>query len=289
MARPSVSVIVPYAGSGAGLQELQNALQRLETGPGDEVIVADNRVGSHNGQLSGIEVIAAASIPTPAFARNAAAKRARGEWLVFIDADTVPSPGLLDRYFEPMPEPGTAVLAGAIRDVAPVPTLTARHVVARAQMSQRTTLDRARPYAQTANCAVRRTAFEQIGGFFTAARAGEDADLCFRLQDAGWSLEERPEAMVEHRSRTRPRQLLRQLVLHGSGAAWVNGRFPGSFPRSGVTRRVLRSGREAVTAGVRGEREAALFALLDIAGACAFELGRLRSNLRSRLPAAKAG
>jgi hypothetical protein len=237
----------------------------------------------------GVEVIAAPGLATPAFARNEAARRATGEWLVFIDADTVPAPDLLDRYFEPAPGPDVGVMAGAIRDVAPRPTLTARHTVARAQMSQRATLDRAWPYAQSANCAVRRRAFEQIDGFYATARAGEDADLCFRLQAAGWRLEERRAARVEHQSRTRPGQLLLQLFHHGSGAAWVNQRFPGAIPTGPVIRRMAHGARDALGAALRGDMEGAGLALLEVAGAGAFAMGRLRSNLRGRLPTSGAG
>ena len=48
-------------------------------------------------------------------------------------------------------------------------------------MSQRNTLTGVRPYAQTAHCAVRRSAFEAVGGFREDIRSGGDADLCFRL------------------------------------------------------------------------------------------------------------
>ena len=74
-----------------------------------------------------------------------------------------------------------------------------------AQMSEAATLARAgRPYAQTANCAVRAQAFAAVGGFDESARCGEDADLAFRLADAGWGLELRPRRRVRHLSRAPP-------------------------------------------------------------------------------------
>jgi cellulose synthase/poly-beta-1,6-N-acetylglucosamine synthase-like glycosyltransferase len=139
------------------------------------------------------------------------------------------------------------------------------------------------PYAQTANCAVRRSAFEAVGGFDPAARTGEDADLCFRLANAGWALEERPEAIVKHESRETVSAKMVQLALHGSGSAWLNRRYPGTFPGPSLTqlaRRLGASARHAVVAVARGDSESAAFALLDLAGACAFELGRLLPNRR---------
>jgi GT2 family glycosyltransferase len=200
---------------------------------------------------------------------------------VFIDADTRPSPSLLDDYFDPPPGPETAVIAGAVVDVAASAALVARHGVARGRMSQQTTLTRmGTPYAQTANCAVRRSAFEAVGGFDPLARAGEDADLCFRLQRAGWRLEQRTGAVVEHRSRETLGPWLLQLARHGSGAAWLNRRWNGEFPPPRPRQFAARLARYLVAAlrEAARDREAAAFALLDFAGACAFELGRLGRN-----------
>ena len=282
MSRPNASVIVPFAGSDADLETLLGSLAALRLAPGDEVIVADNRPGARAARRSGVEIIEASRVRTPAFARNRAARIANGEWLVFIDADTAPDPSLIDELFVPEPAADTAVLAGWIDDVADCPSLTARHGTSRGRMSQLRTLEgAARPYAQTANCAIRRTAFEQAGGFVDGARAGEDADLCFRLQDVGWRIEERISARVEHRSRATPDELVRQLIRHGSGAAWLERRYPGSFPgpsAAEIARRIAHSGREAIEAAGRGDREAAGYAVLDLLGTCAFELGRRLPN-----------
>jgi GT2 family glycosyltransferase len=281
--RPSASVIVPFAGSEAQLRSLTSGLEGLSRRPGDELIVADNSGAASPRTLhSDVRVLPARGIRTPGFARNCAAREAAGEWLVFIDADTRPDPSLLDSYFDPAPGEDTAILAGAIADVAAHPTVVARHAVARAHMSQRTTLARVGArYAQTANCAVRRSAFEAVGGFDERARAGEDADLCFRLARAGWTVEERADAKVLHESRETFAAWAWQLARHGSGAAWLNRRWNGEFPPPAPRALAARLARNAILAAgalARGDLEDASFALLDFTGACAFEMGRLLPN-----------
>jgi glycosyltransferase involved in cell wall biosynthesis len=264
-------VVVPFAGSDEQLLELEQELGALSISPGDELVVSDNRQDP---------------IHTPAYARNRGAAGARGEWLVFIDADTRPDPGLLDAYFDPLPGPRTAVLAGGIRDVALRATAVARNIVTRAHMSQQTTLQRSgMPYAQTANCAIRRAAFEAIGGFQADARAGEDADLCFRLQRAGWEIEERPAALADHCARETVGAWLAQLARHGSGAAWLGRRWPGEFAAAGplqLARRLVRDGGGVAGSLLRRDRRAAADAVFDLIGALAFELGRLIPNTPRR-------
>jgi GT2 family glycosyltransferase len=286
MTRPSVSVIVPFAGSSEDLERLRVGLSAIELRAGDQIVVADNRPGAPaaGGPAGGdgVVVCAADGWRSPGCARNLGARAAVGEWFVFIDADTVPSASLLDAYFEPRPADRTAILAGGIVDVAGSPTLAARHMAERRHLSQRTTLDRrGTPYAQTANVAVRASAFRAVGGFLEYIQAGEDADLCFRLAQAGWMLEERPEARVEHRTRDRVGALLRQLARHGSGAAWLNHRYPGEFPPPGPRELAGRTGRglrDAATAAATGKPETAGRALLDLAGSAAFAAGRLCPN-----------
>jgi GT2 family glycosyltransferase len=290
--RPSVSVIVPFLGSDSELAGVIERLLTLSIAAGDQLIIADNRIaGSALAGTPGVIVHPAGGVTSPGFARNRAAALATGEWLVFIDADTEPDPDLVDAYFDPLPPEQTAILGGGIIDAPPAVagSLASAHAVARAQMADQVTLSRPEfPYAQTANCAIRRDVLLDAGGFAEDVRAGEDADLCFRLIATGWQLERRPGAVVRHRTRATFRALMRQLARHGAGAAWCNQRYPGSFPPPRPPQLARRLGRNALSAAaaiVRGDRERAAFAGLEIAEASAFELGRFTSNgVRRPLP-----
>jgi GT2 family glycosyltransferase len=284
-------VIVPFAGSDARLEEMLGRLGRLELRPGDEVVLVDNRPNARPPRRPpppGVGVLHAPGRASSWFARDAGVAATGAEWLVFVDADTRPAPDLLDRYLEdPPPGPRVGVLAGGVRDWSTAPTACSRYVSARAKMDQGVTLAHPyRPYAQTANCAVRRSAFALVGGFAPGAGSSaagdadleQPADLCWRLQEAGWLLESRPEAFVDHENRARFRDLYRQLARHGAGLAWLERRHPGSEPPPGIRDVLGRVPHYLVAAARAGEREEALFALVDLVALYARDLGRLRGQ-----------
>jgi len=283
--RPAADVVVPFKGSRAALGALQNRLAVLALRPGDTVLVVDNTPDSE--PVADEHVIAAPQIPTPAFARNRGAERGRAEWLVFIDADTEPSPDLLDRYFDPPPEPATGLVAGGV--VEPEPPRDAAAVVRYSYLRQTASQDDTFAfgewgYPKSANIAVRREAYEAIGGFREEIRAAEDADLTYRLRAAGWKVERREEAAVVHASRQTVRGFVVQKLVWGAGGAWVNRTYPGAVPllgRRSFARWALSAfGGGVVNALRKRSRDAFIFAVFRPLEAVAWELGRLLPNER---------
>src|SRR5829696_8758371 len=167
--RAAVDVVVPFAGDESELRDLLRRLARLDLADDDSVTVVDNRPPGAS-PVDDPRVIAAPERQSSYFARNRGAERGGGEWLLFVDADVEPPPGLLDAYFAEPPDERDGVLAGAVVDEPLDPggrhPLPARYAMLRGSMSQDNTLSGGeRPYAQTANCAVRRAAFDAVGGF----------------------------------------------------------------------------------------------------------------------------
>ena len=284
--RAAVDVVVPFAGDESELRDLLRRLARLDLDDHDTVTVVDNRPPGA-ARVGDPRVISAPERQSSYFARNRGAARGDAEWLLFIDADVEPAPALVDAYFAEPPEERDGVLAGAVVDEPLDPggrhPLPARYAMLRGSMSQSNTLSGGdRPYAQTANCAVRRVAFDAVGGFRDDIRSGGDADLCFRVAGAGWQIASRPQAAVVHRSRRTLRKMLRQRARHGSGAAWLARNHPGTFERDttwlGLAKWTVQSEARAGVALVRGHRDDAVVAFVDPLSEWAFQLGRRFPN-----------
>jgi GT2 family glycosyltransferase len=286
--RPAVDVVVPFRGSARSLAELTSRLTRLRLLADDTLTIVDNTPRGVAGAVATpppIQIIAATTRQSSYHARNRGAAAGSQPWLLFLDADVEPVPDLLDRYLAVDPDARTAVLAGAVRDLGSASgpeSLAGRYARVRRLIDQANTLQVARPYAKTANCLVRREAFEQVGGFVDDIRSGGDADLCFRLREAGWELEPRPDASVDHASRRRLLGLLGQRARHGSGAEWLEHRYPGFVgPRRrmvGLARNLVEGAGGSAVSLVRGEREQALVRLIDPVSNAAFDVGRRIPN-----------
>jgi GT2 family glycosyltransferase len=282
--RPSVDVVVPFMGAAGRLGDLAARLARLDLRDGDSLLIVDNTPGEARGGT-----LHAPEMQTPGYARNRGAAAGGAEWLVFLDADVVPAPDLLERYFDPPPGARTAVVAGGVTD-EPAPSdapLAVRYAHLRGLMGQDNTFSWGDwSFAQTSNAACRREAFEAVGGFREDIRTAEDADLTYRLKAAGWEVERREHANVVHLSRASVRRFVRQQMLHGAGGAWLDRNYPGSVPRKRRPGLVWWGVRFAVKGLARAawerDRDRAIWALLDPLENISYEFGRSLRNQRPR-------
>lgn len=278
-ARPPVSVVVPFGGGETG--PLRAALSLLDLAGGDEVVVADNSRGGEVARLGDLaRVVPATGERSSYHARNAGTREARGEWILFIDADCTPEPGLLAAYFAEPIDAQAGAVAGEILGEPGQDALAARYARDRKVLSQTDGLyGRGRTVAATGNLMVRAAALRELGGFVEGIRSGGDVDFCLRLQEAGWALEFRPGAVVRHSHRESVPALLRTFARYGSGSRWLNERYPGLSGRWPLSvRELARVATDATRLTLRGEREAAAFRLIDGAGLVAHNAGWASSN-----------
>lgn len=279
--RPGVSVVVPFLGDWTAARRLREQLERLELGQADEVIVADNTAdGVAVASLRGpATVVRAVRERSSYHARNAGARVAAADWLLFLDADCAPAPDLLDRYFESVPGSAVGMLGGSIIEHPDHGALLARYAISRHFYCGARGMQRDSRYAPTGNLLVRRSAFEQVGGFVEGIRSAGDVDLCWRIQAAGWTMQRRPEARVAHRHREDLPSFLRMLARYSAGAGWLNRRYPGASPRWPLSAyEVARSARDAARLAFAGDREEAAFRLVDGLGLIAHNVGYRCSN-----------
>ncbi len=238
--RPPVSVVMPFAGEQADARSAIASLRSLAVRDGDELILADNR--GTVAPAPGIRVVVALAERSPAYARNVGAEAASGEWILFLDADCLPPSDLIDAYFAAPIGDRLGALAGEVRPAPGADSLAERYGARKSFLSQEAHLAHPfRPRAVAANLLVRREAFEQIGGFYEGVRAAEDTDFSWRLQEAGWRLELRASAAVEHRYRTSLGDLRRQWRGYAAGRAWLSRRYSGFEPEPAVRRALRRA------------------------------------------------
>ncbi|MBV8997702.1 MAG: glycosyltransferase [Solirubrobacterales bacterium] len=244
MSRPEISVVMPFSGDEHAAASAIDALLALDLRPGDELILADNSGVAT--PRAGVAVTRVAGEQSPAHARNEGAARAHGEWILFLDADCRAPAGLLDAYFATPVADDVGALAGEVMPMPDRDTLASRYGSARSFLSAQAHLNHPyRPRAVAANLMVRRAAFEEIGGFYEGVRAAEDTDFSWRLQQAGWRLELRRGARVEHRYRATVRELRRQWRGYAAGRAWLARRYDGFAPEPAVARAFGRVRRRA--------------------------------------------
>lgn len=191
---PSVSIVVPTIGR-PSLRVLLDSLdatvcagRTVARGPVDVVVVDDRR---SEASLDLPSRCAAAGVVVrrshgrgPAAARNVGLASTRSEWVVFVDDDVVLDRDWWTALCDELGAVGTTVAAvhGQVR----VPLPGDRHPTDWERSTAR--LSTARWI--TADVAVRRAAFEAVGGFDEAFRHAyrEDSDLALRFLDAGWRL-----------------------------------------------------------------------------------------------------
>jgi glycosyltransferase involved in cell wall biosynthesis len=210
-----ISVVLPVRDGLPWLDAQLEALTAQESDMPWEIVVADN--GSSDASLSvaqswaarhdHIRVIDASSIVGPGAARNAGVHAAHGDLLAFCDADDVVRPGWLRAITAGLTE--ADIVAGSF-DMASLNGIRTDEL-SPAATSQLGFL----PAGLAANLAVRRPAFDAVGGFSEELFVGEDIDLCWRLQLHGYRFSLAPAAVVAKREPASLGILFRRALAYG--------------------------------------------------------------------------
>jgi glycosyltransferase involved in cell wall biosynthesis len=231
--KPDVSVIVPIYNGAADVPELLDCL-RSQTYPHDRVeyCLVDNNSGDRTAAL--LEAVARdqdlplhplreTQIQSSYAARNVGIRAAQGKLFAFTDADCRPQPNWLSALVEPFTDPKIGIVVGEIQAL-PAESLLERHAEKAKTLSQKHSLNHPFcAYGQTANLAIRREAFQQVGLFRPYLTTGGDADICWRiLRQTDWQLAFADSAVILHRHRATLRQLHSQWRRYGESNRYLH-------------------------------------------------------------------
>jgi len=201
MTTPRVSVVIPARNAASRLPRVLDALAH-QTAPADlfEVVVVDD--GSTDGTADvvrargGVRLLRAPAHGHQAAARNHGAVEARAPVLAFLDADCVPRADWIERGLAELDALGADLLAGHI----------GMEVVGRASSIDLLALghdfDQERyaseGFAAAGNLWVKRSTFEDIGGFDTGLAHDEDREFTLHATASGAVLRFAGAVAVDH-------------------------------------------------------------------------------------------
>ena len=235
---PRVSVVVCSYNGARTIRDCLEGLQRMEY-PNYEVIVVDDGSTDRTAAIAGeyhCEVIRTENRGL-SNARNTGWRTATGEIVAYIDDDAYPDPHWL-HYLAAVFLNTTNMTQAAVGgpNIAPPYDGPIAECVAHSPGGPTHVLlsDREAEHIPGCNMAFRKSSLEAIGGFDPQFRvAGDDVDVCWRLQQRGWTLGFSPAAVVWHHCRNSVRAYLRQQKGYGKAEALLEKKWPEKYNLAG--------------------------------------------------------
>jgi hypothetical protein len=171
-----------------------------------EVLVVDDGSGDGSGAFAagqGARVLATGGPLGPAAARNRGAREARGDLLLFVDADVVAHPDAADVARAAFAEPAVVAVFGSYDDAPPERSFASQYMNLRHHFVHQRGAGEATTFWAGLG-AVRREAFLAVGGYDAeryAVPSIEDIELGYRLRAAGGRILNLPALQGTHLKR----------------------------------------------------------------------------------------
>lgn len=251
-ALPRFSVVVCSYNGARNIGRTLSALRELDY-PDFEVIVVDD--GSTDGTsdiaatVDGIRLIRTRNCGL-SHARNVGMRAASGELIAYVDDDAWPDRQWLRYLAHGFRSGGYAGVGGP--NIVPEDDPCVAQCVANSPGGPTHVLltDSVAEHIPGCNMAFRTDRLREIGGFdeqYTIA--GDDVDVCWRLQEAGHTLGFSPAALVWHRRRNTVRGYLKQQYNYGRAEGMLEAKWPQKYNSLG---HVAWHGRLYGTGSLRG-------------------------------------
>ncbi|MBI5397565.1 MAG: glycosyltransferase family 2 protein [Verrucomicrobia bacterium] len=199
---PTISVIIPVKGGGDVFRQCLASLAQMEPRPAEVFVVAD---GPSDGSAelaeeAGAKVLRLPACGGPAHARNVGAQEARGEILLFLDADVTAPPGLVGRVAEIFAkQPELAAVIGSYDDAPGAPNFLSQYKNLLHHYVHQTSHEEASTF-WTGCGAIRREVLLELGGFDESYRVPsvEDIEFGYQLIRAGHRVRLVKDLQVKH-------------------------------------------------------------------------------------------
>ena len=230
---PRVSVVVCAYNAADTLEDCLSSLERLMY-PDYEIILVNDGSKDRTGEIARRHP-QVRLIETPnrglSAARNSGLAWASGEIVAYTDADVRVDRDWLTFLVRPFLT--SEVVGSGGPNVVPDDDPPMAQCIARAPGEPTHVLldDRIAEHVPGCNMAFRREALLAIGGFNPIyVRAGDDVDVCWRLQARGWKIGFSGAALVWHHHRSSITAYWRQQIGYGEGETWLMAHHPEKFP-----------------------------------------------------------
>ena len=228
---PRVSVIVCSYNGGRTLDQCLRSLLALDYPDYEVIVVDDGSTDDTRAILARYPEVRALHQPNEGLsvARNAGLRAATGDIIAYTDSDCFADPDWLTHLVYQLQHSGSAAVGGP--NLTPEDGWAAACVAAcPGQPTHVLESDQVAEHIPGCNMAFRREALEAINGFDPLYRkAGDDVDVCWRLQQAGSWITFAPGAFVWHHRRQNPRAFLRQQAGYGEAEALLRFKHPDKF------------------------------------------------------------
>jgi len=232
---PRISVVVCTFNGASTIRDCCQGLTELEY-PDFEVIFVNDGSNDATGNIVseyGFRVITVENGGLSC-ARNIGMDAATGDIVAYTDDDTRPDPHWLTYLAATFMNTEYAGVGGP--NIAPTGDGFIADCVASAPGGPVHVLqsDQEAEHIPGCNMAFWRDCLQEIGGFDEQFRAaGDDVDLCWRIQERGWKLGFSPAAMVWHHRRNSFRAYWRQQKGYGKAEALLESKWPGKYNAAG--------------------------------------------------------
>jgi ABC-type multidrug transport system fused ATPase/permease subunit/GT2 family glycosyltransferase len=232
---PRISVVVCSYNGASTLNVCCEGLLEQEY-PDFEVIVVDDGSTDSTAAIAseyGFRVISTENQGLSS-ARNIGLKAATGEIVAYIDDDAWPDPQWLTYLAATFLSTSHAGVGGP--NIPPPSGGPIARCVANAPGGPIHVLlsDTEAEHIPGCNMAFRKSCLQAVGGFDPQYRAaGDDVDICWRLQARGWTLGFNPAAVVWHCRRNSMRAYWKQQVGYGKAEAMLEREWPEKYNAAG--------------------------------------------------------